>query len=529
MKRNKSIIRLLLLGVAATGTVACTAGYEEINQDKSGASQEEMERDGYILSAALTGLQDYVIPVNVNTCQFTDCLLGGSFGGYMADSNDGFNGKNYATYNPEEHWIQVAFNDIIPEVFIRRTKVWNVTEDVVPRAVADVLRVLAISRVTDIYGPIPYSKIGEDGNLNAPYDSQEEVYKKMFEELDAAISTLTEHRMENFTPKADKVYNGNVEKWIKLANSIKLRLAMRVVNVDPVLAQAKATEAANHEVGTIVANEDNAYRELTTKNPFRVVMFEYNKGDSRVSADITSYMNGYKDPRREKYFVASTFEKPTVNGYLGLRSGIQIMSGDVVKNYANMNVEEASKLLWMNAAECAFLKAEGALRGWSMGTPAVSAASQAEGFYKMGIQLSFAQWGASGAEQYLSDATSQPEGYKDPAGIYSYNGVTSTITIKWDEGAAMEQKLERIITQKWIANFPLGIEAWSEFRRTGYPKLMPVVRNNSAGKVDAERMARRLPYPQDEYNENAANVSMAVSQYLKGPDTMGTDVWWAKK
>lgn len=520
---------MLLLGLMVAGTAACTDGYEDFNRDKSGATQEEMERDGYILTAALSGLQDYVIPVDVNTCQFTDCLLGGSFGGYLADSNDGFNGKNYATYNPEEHWIQVAFNDIIPEVFIRRTKVWNVTEDVVPRSVADILRVLAISRITDIYGPIPYSRIGQDGNLNAPYDSQEEVYKKMFEELDAAINILTEHRMENFTPKADNVYGGNVEKWIKLANSIKLRLAMRVVNVDAILAQTKATEAANHPVGTMTTNDDNAYRTLSTKNPFRVVMYEYNKGDSRISADITSYMNGYKDPRREKYFAPSTFAAPTENGYLGLRSGIQIMSGDIIKSYANMNVGETTKLLWMNAAECAFLKAEGALRGWNMGAPAVTAASPAEGFYKTGIQLSFVQWGASGADPYINDATSVPQAYKDPAGIYSYSGVTSTITVKWDEAAGMEQKMERIITQKWIANFPLGIEAWSEFRRTGYPKLMPVVRNNSTGKVDTDKMARRLPYPQDEYNENAANVATAVSQHLKGPDTMGTDVWWAKK
>ena len=89
--------------------------------------------------------------------------------------------------------------------------------------------------------------------------------------------------------------------------------------------------------------------------------------------------------------------------------------------------------------------------------------------------------------------------------------------------------MEKIITQKWIANFPLGLEAWAEYRRTGYPKLMEAVDNKSAGTVNSKRMARRLMYPHSEYPENTQNVTEAVSQFLNGPDNMGTDLWWAKK
>ena len=87
--------------------------------------------------------------------------------------------------------------------------------------------------------------------------------------------------------------------------------------------------------------------------------------------------------------------------------------------------------------------------------------------------------------------------------------------------------MERIITQKWLANFPLGQEAWAEYRRTGYPKLMPVVVNNSGGTVNTERGARRLAYPQEEHLNNLTNYNDAV-QMLGGADNMGTDVWWAK-
>ena len=76
--------------------------------------------------------------------------------------------------------------------------------------------------------------------------------------------------------------------------------------------------------------------------------------------------------------------------------------------------------------------------------------------------------------------------------------------------------------------FPLGVEAWSEYRRTGYPRLMEVLQNNSGGKVTTSRMARRLPYPIEEYTENNANLQYAITNYLKGVDTMGSDVWWAK-
>lgn len=521
MKRHKKIFFAAVLAVTISQT-SCTKNFLEYNTNPANASKEEMGRDAYAFSSALTGLQSWVIPLDVNTNQFVECLMGGSFGGYLADSNNGFNNKNFATYNPDNGWSRVPFKDIIPNIITRHSKIRSITDEPVAHAVGDVLKVMALVRVTDIYGPIPYSKIGQNGNLEAPYDSQEEVYNLMFEQLTDAISVLTENKDKNFSPNADLVYKGDVIKWIKLANSMKLRMALRISNVNPTKAKAMAEEAVNHEIGVITSNDDNAFIAPVGKNPFRVIMYEYNNGDSRVSADITSLMNGYADPRREKYFVPSTFTTVT-NGFIGLRSGINIPSSNTVKLYANMNVGEDTKIMWMNAAEVAFLRAEGAVKNWDMkGT--------AETLYNSGIRLSFAQWGASGADAYVTNSTSIPASHTDANNTSNnYAGTRTSITIRWAESATPAQKLERIITQKWIANFPLGVEAWSDFRRTGYPQLMPALVNNSAGRVITASMARRLPYPQEEYAENNTNVSNAVSALLGGPDNMGTDVWWAKK
>ena len=174
----------------------------------------------------------------------------------------------------------------------------------------------------------------------------------------------------------------------------------------------------------------------------------------------------------------------------------------------------------MKYAEVCFLRAEGALRGWNMG-------GTAQNFYEQGIRLSFEQWGVTGIDSYLSDNSSTPEPYNDPVGLNSYSGSVSTATIAWSNSASEEEKLEKIITQKWLANFPLGQEAWTEYRRTGFPKLMPVVVNNSGGIVNSERGARRLYYPQEERLNNKENNDAAL-QLLGGPNNMATDVWIAK-
>lgn len=176
----------------------------------------------------------------------------------------------------------------------------------------------------------------------------------------------------------------------------------------------------------------------------------------------------------------------------------------------------------MNAAEVAFLEAEAvAVFGYDMG-------GSAKDFYEKGIALSFEQWGAGSAAQYIADNSSVPGTYTDPSGSNTYAETLSSITIAWDENATTAQKQERIITQKWIANWLLGNEAWADWRRTGYPTLIPVSDrgNKSNGMVDSRKGARRMAYPTNETTSNAENYHNAVSNLLKGEDNMSTRLWF---
>lgn len=512
-------ISIILMACSALLFTQCTDAYYDYN--KTGVDDEEGSRDQYFLRTHMTSMQNWIIPSNEHANQFTEQLLGGPYGGYFADVNPGFNNRNFSTYGPEDGWVASTFNNYMTNVMTSYNTVISMTEDPVLLSVALVTKVAAMSRITDIYGPIPYSKVGTDGALNAEYDSQEKVYETMIAELNDAIAVLTENQTNNFSSKADRIYTGNVVRWIKFANSIKLRMAIRMANVSSATARATAEEVMSDPIGPILSNDDNAVLTLVSGqiNPYSYGFETWNSGgDARISADITSYMNGYNDPRMALYFEASGF-----GGYIGFRNGILIPAQSIGQQYSRMNPEVYNQMGMriMNAAEVAFLRAEGALRGWNMG-------GTAQDLYESGIELSFGQWGASGASAYIANSTSTPQIYTDPLGSYSYTGTTSTVTIAWNGSAAFDVNLERIITQKWIANYPNGIEAWNEYRRTGYPKLMPVLLNRSSF-VSTARMARRLPYPNDEYTGNRANVMYAVSNYLGGSDNMATDLWWAKK
>jgi hypothetical protein len=510
---------------------ACTGAFPDINRNPNEVLGTEMERDGYNIGASLIGIQNYVVPTGLYLHQFQEMLSGGAFSGYAGATPEW--SSKFATYNPPTDW-NCMFKDVIGGFYPNYDQLYAVTDDPVARALANVCRVASMHRITDTYGPIPYSQmrslaggsVNENGQfegalLAAPYDSQENVYKNLLADLNKAIDLLTENRLADasYYAKYDRVYGGSIENWVRFANSLKLRIAMRMSYAAPALARQTAEEAVQHTIGLIASNTQNALLK-TDLNPMNEQVNGWN--DQRAGADILSYMNGYQDPRRNVYFTLSTFAGKE-DQYVGLRSSFTISGRSTVWPCSKILVATSSPLMWMNAAEVAFLKAEGALRGWNMG-------GSAKDLYNEGITLSFRQYDIAGADTYLNNDTRQPETYTFPVtGFSSYDfGSQSSITIKWNDSDSDEHNLERIITQKWIAIFPLSNEAWAEFRRTGYPKLAPVVENKSGGTVPAGQFIKRLAFPDTEYQQNAANVREAAG-FLSGPDNMGTKLWWDKK
>ncbi len=512
MRNTLKNICLALVGLV---TVGCIGNYEYLNTNPYEVTEDQIAADDYLIQGTLKTMQGFVVPVQEHQFQFMNILCSSTLGGYLAEYK-GWDTK-ISTYNPNNEWASFSFNNVIPGIYSAYQQLLNSTEDEIALSVADIVKVATFSQLTDIYGPIPYSKIGAGDALTAAYDSQEDIYDTMFAELTEAVNVLTERIESVLNPNADMVFGGDLRKWVKFANSLKLRMAVRIVYADAGKAQAMAEEAVNHQIGVMTSNDENPSFIHPTQNLYYLCCRQW--GDYRAAADIVCYMNGLEDPRRAAYFTSSEYE----NGYSGWRRGTLSSYSNGGEKCSNIKVESNTPMIWMNAAECAFLMAEGALRGWNMG-------SSASALYKEGVELSFKQWGLQGAEEYLKGTSMAPVDYTDPSGqAVSYSSVFGggKINSAWSDSDSFETSLEKIITQKWIANWrATGVEGWAEFRRTGYPRLLAAGANLSGGTIADGTYARRLPYPLEEKTSNSENYNEALSTLLKGPDNMATRLWW---
>jgi len=489
------------------------ATYEQVSAGLSGALFQQIQRT-VILYRDGTGTLDSDYQVSYNLCADT-------WAGYNAPTlGDGRNNGSFYINDgwSRSLWVNKYSKSMNAYSSLMSSMADGADDNVV--ALANIVKVASMHQVTDYYGPCPYSKVGT--SLTPEYDSQEDIYKLMLAELDEAIETLKKFATANPSSKIladyDLVYGGDPTSWVKFANSLRLRLAMRIVYADPQLAQAEAEKSLTDSFGMIEANSDNAVVSGVEHHPIFEINVNFNDADTQMGASMDCYLNGYNDPRM--FMIA----KPAGDGKLhGVRNGIHNTNWTPYKNTAaKVSAPNATKykLEWLNAAEVFFLKAEAALRGWNAG-------GSAKAFYEAGVAASFEEWGATGADSYLKDNSSKPVAFVDVVGNAGASA-PSTITIAYDESADFETNLERIMTQKWIAVYPNGCEAWAEYRRTRYPKLITPANNDSDGIVDTNLQIRRVPYPISEQSENAKGLAVGISR-LGGPDNAGTKLWWDKK
>lgn len=542
LNQTKSIVSILMLTMILFSS--CTDNFVDYNRNTGEPTDEEM--DPYLTVVIFSQMIDNVYSMQENSYQMNENLIGDPYGRHLSITNKGFT-TPFSTFNANSSWLNYPFDDVFTKFYgpwYKLLKQEGEYQDALLQW-ASILRVATMHRLADMYGPIPYSQIGK--GINTPYDSVEDLYKNMLTDLDNSIEYLTKFVKENpdvklvFDPeKADVVYKADFKKWIAFANSLKLRLAMRVVYAAPDLAKTKAEEAVKHEFGVITSNDDIP-KYVFSAGPNGVYQVSSSWGDSKPAADIVSYMKGYEDPRLPFYFSkAELLDKDSIPypgiDYLGIRTGIILDEKPKMMTYSGDMHKANSPSIWMTAAEVAFLRSEGALRGWSMG-------GIAKDLYEEGVRLSFNQWGAGGVDEYLQDdkkiqanyvnphLTENPnykEGSSEPKFIDTSIDAVSKITIKWNDAADFEENLERIITQKWIAIYPLGTEAWSEHRRTGYPRFFPVMVNSSDEPELTTKLASRIPFAPNEKQNNQENYEDAVKK-LGGPDKYGTRLWWDKK
>jgi hypothetical protein len=353
------------------------------------------------------------------------------------------------------------------------------------------------------------------------FDSEEQAYNIFFEELKTAVAALK--AAEAADAQADQLryarfdksrYGGNYATWIRVANTLRLRLAMRISNVNPTKAKSEA-EAAILDGGVLESAHGSFEMSTGTIHPLVTITSAWQ--ETRLNAAVETILTGYNDPRLPEYALPAT-EPAFAGQFKGVRSGAAFGAKPYL-GFSQVNFVDNPYVKVMDVAESYFLRAEGELRGWDMG-------GTAKDFYEAGIRTSFDANKVGGADEYINDNTSVPTAYVDPINAANNAPPITTLTIMWDEAASNEQKLERIITQKWIAMYPEGQEAWSEFRRTGYPKLWPVTVNFSGGDVPEGGFIKRIYYPSAITNASKSATTEAVTSHLNGQDKLSTPLWW---
>lgn len=529
--------------VSLMGT-GCTKDFEDTNTNPAGVKPDVFLADFQAVILPLQNAQRNLVCYINWQYQLQQNLCSDIYSGYMMSPtpfNGGNNNGNYFMMDGWNEWIlNIAYDGVLQaNADYEKNKLPYKADLSDANAMSKILNVLEMHKCADIFGPVIYTKFGKpNADLSVDFDSQQDAYKAFFADLDLAVANLKPYVAKTKTvgtafKNADMIYGGDPAKWLKLANTLRLRLALRIVYADAATAKTegeKALDPANG--GLLEAVSDNALVNYGTESPIGVIINDWN--DIRAGAPLGSFLNGYNDPRRPN--LMSPASDAAVSGaFIGIRNGVAIDAKARYEGYSKPLAKAASGNYFdkskgqakiASSAEAYFLKAEAALRNWAN-------AGDIQTNYETGIDRSFEEWGAGSSTAYKADAVSKPAPYIDPKSqvanannVPTGNANLSTITIKWDGAAGNEVKLERIITQKWLAVYPDGQEAWSEFRRTGYPKLFPVVVNNSNGQVTG--FIKRLPIPSKFKNSNITGYNKAIAT-LGGPDNPGTKVWWDKK
>jgi hypothetical protein len=500
---------------------SCTDNFDEINTDKNKISTLTPSMLPFLFSkvqsTATNNGWNYQIAQNLFHDQYCQ---------YFA---------NTTTYFPSDRlvirmdWIRAAWNPIYTEVVPQLQTLLAETDPNSPEhALTNIMWVYTFHRLTDTWGPVPYKSVGIVG-LGVPYDAQDVIYDDMLKRLDSVATTLNNFPGgKSIFGDYDLIYGGDLDKWKKFANTLRLRLAVRISKVDPGRAKSEGEEAAAGGTLTTSPGDDALIYRTKRGDDFNgLAIMDWN--EFRMSASMESVLKGYDDPRMPIYFLPAK----TTGDYEGLRNGLTSADMAAALNKPDANSHHGDR--WnsvtgletpsnvMATAEADFLKAEGILLGWNMG------GGTAKSHYENGIRNSMRQWGIN-----------------DPTVINSYINSTSTPVAPGDFlnsppltdvpvlfGATAEEQQEQITLQKWLALYPEGVEAWADIRRSGTLKLYPVANSDnpdlpSTPANPATNWIRRIPFLNDEKVSNAAEVERAADNLLDGPDKITTPLWWDK-
>lgn len=451
--------------------------------------------------------------------------------------------------------------------------------DSVPELKAIFLTLFNYSAIenADLFGPMPYEEFKALRDKSPfKYNDVRTIYYGVKKNLDDAVACLKyykDNRSEAYKQElANVMYSyltivndpysktwEDMEPWIRFANSLKLRMAIHMSGIEPETAKEWAEEAVRDGVITDVDNEVAIYPAFSGKDHPLVEITGWS--DAVMGASFLNLLENLDHPYMKYLFTKNSVglakspqavegsscpaTTPANSVYVGMRDGVAPGEGQAAANnpycgYSMLDkaylAQTQAPLFLMKCSEVYFLLAEGALRGWNMGgTP--------KQFYEQGIRYaSLESRSFTGnkynqlVDEYLNVEAPKNITYIDPQGLTPDMKPVTTIGVKWNESDSKETKLEKIITQKYIASFPYSYESWVDLRRVGYPKLFPILGvADSDGTIGAgdskvqtkENIMRRIPWASDDPQTKADIEETGLPALGEGAsDTQGQHLWW---
>lgn len=476
MRNNIVCTVLILLTI-----VSCTRDFEEINTNPN-----QPEAVG----------ADLLLATVISTVANEAATSGWGRGNVVSQLTAKINFTGFDRYEwGAESGLWNTYYGILPEIdLILTSSQQEETKNTSYEGIALLLRSYVFSILTDNWGNIPFSEAirGTENNFTPKYDTQEAIYTALLKDLKKAVALLEEKQP---ILGGDMLYDGDMDKWVRFGNSLRLRYLLRVSNKKDVATEIQAIFSSGKYIST---NEENAvmnYPGSTQIDSWPISTSRIGSFDEyRLSKTSEQVLKQFEDERLSAWFQPTDNPTDAPSLLVGLPNGL---SEDNASNYNGgasnvsrinqayfFDAPDKVKAAIIQAAEVQFILAEAAQKGWIT--------ADAKTLYETGVRLSFEYW-------------------EVPQDIDAYLAQT---------GVAFDDTLEIILTQKWLASFLVGFEGWYDYRRTGFPTFITPGPDN----VNSDVVPVRFLYPDSEQTLNKENYDQVVSDI--GGNTINIKAWW---
>lgn len=489
--------KFILVFTALIGFTACS----DLTDQNDNPKRSEVAPAGSLLASAEKSLLDGLSNSNVNRNIFRLIMQQWTETTYVNESR-----YQLTRRNVPDQWWNTLYRDVIRD--LREAKSISaedpdITDEVRANqfAIAELLEIYTWALLVDTFGDVPFDDAMKiDENVQPAYNDDAYIYDQLIGRLDETIDHLTANIGKESWGTSDLIYEGDIAKWVKLANSIKLRMGMMLADADEITAQNMVEEA--YAAGVFESNEDNAifyYKAAPPNtNPIWVDLVQSNRKDFVAANTMINAMTGLDDPRLPVYYTTvDTIEYnddgdpiATYTVYYGAPPGVVSVFSSYSSASKDVILQPDLPGVLMDYSEVEFYLAEAAERGFAVGDPAAV-------HYEAAIVASMEYWGVSNTDivAYLG----QPE-----------------VAYGTAEGG---NNMHAIAMQKWIALYNRGFEAWTEWRRLDYPVLVKAYRASSEIPI-------RYTYPVSEQNVNTKNYNDAAKALGEQGDAVTTHVFW---